>query len=480
MNDHYNNPQLIINLDINKTLMFGDLCKQESLESSVLALCAESSWGKISTDGQWSLENNSFSFKQPNPHLISYGTYLKQLYPKKKIIEIPDKDKRVQYNQTIKTKIGSIIDNFVLPGNPGHSLHKHFEAIMGHLTIPSNVMKDISINPNYHDIFKQIYKKKNYHLLLSLFFLMIKLMQQNRDFALVFRSFGQDIKNVMIEFNEFCKGNHPVFDGKNNFPKVKFDGTEGSKNFLLSYEQIGVVYRSSDKIEDITVVMGTLERKKGLTQNFFSEYNEDILSKKIKIINGGMQVYHYFLSNFKCNVRSFALSDSYFIWFENEERSLFGKPLLLDPYDKSIHQIFFDDNINQSDTFSIVDCRNIITGKQILIKDSWNKYIVQVDTLSAVIDYNYFFKCIEVAEDLRRKERKDEEKDVMLENKQLKDNIYSLIDEALMAFSLERESEDLGEFISRYVMVYKDKINYKNKSQNTIISNEPYIAFANR
>lgn len=138
---------------------------------------------------------------------------------------------------------------------------------------------------------------------------------------------------------------------------------------------------------------------------------------------------------------------------------MFSKPLLLDPYDRSIHQIFFDDNINECDTFSIVDCRNIITGKQILIKDSWNKYIVQVDTLSAAVDHDYFIRCIETAEELRRNELEDDHETAKLENKVLKEEMQRLIDDAMKSFSKEKEYQDLGEFIGRYIIVYKDRIN---------------------
>ena len=65
---------------------------------------------------------------------------------------------------------------------------------------------------------------------------MNNLKKQKKEFAIVFRSFGTDIKNVVTEFNKFCTGDHPCYNGKNGLPLVKFDGSKNSKNYEIKKE----------------------------------------------------------------------------------------------------------------------------------------------------------------------------------------------------------------------------------------------------
>ena len=71
----------------------------------------------------------------------------------------------------------------------------------------------------------QLYGEGKYHILPSFFRTLIFLKKQKRDFSVCFRTFGQDLSDVIWEFNEFSNGNHPCFNGKNGTPLIKFDGT---------------------------------------------------------------------------------------------------------------------------------------------------------------------------------------------------------------------------------------------------------------
>lgn len=59
------------------------------------------------------------------------------------------------------------------------------------------------------------------------------LKQQRQEFAVAFRSFGQDLDNVVFEFDRFCKGQHPSFNGRHSTPLVKMDGSKGTKSFTF-------------------------------------------------------------------------------------------------------------------------------------------------------------------------------------------------------------------------------------------------------
>lgn len=70
-----------------------------------------------------------------------------------------------------------------------------------------------------------------------------------------------------------------------------------------------------------------------------------------------------------------------------------GKLLLMDLEDKNIHQIFFDDNISNNDR-CCVDVWDISKKRRVRIEDCYNKYLVEVDTLEAVLDDDYFIKAL--------------------------------------------------------------------------------------
>jgi len=63
-------------------------------------------------------------------------------------------------------------------------------------------------------------------LLPSFFKLLLNLRKQKRNFALIFRTFGSDLEGIKLEFNRFCEGTHPLFDGNNGTTQVKFDGVK--------------------------------------------------------------------------------------------------------------------------------------------------------------------------------------------------------------------------------------------------------------
>ena len=70
-----------------------------------------------------------------------------------------------------------------------------------------------------------------YHLIPSFFRTLMYLKKNKREFSVVFRTFGQDLKAVAHEFDKFAKGDHPCFNGRNGMPLVKMDGAKASKDF---------------------------------------------------------------------------------------------------------------------------------------------------------------------------------------------------------------------------------------------------------
>lgn len=75
------------------------------------------------------------------------------------------------------------------------------------------------------------------------------LKKAKRDFAVIFRTFGSDLDNLIWEFNKFCSGEHPCFNGKNGTLLVKFDGSKGTRDLrIVDKNQKALLYRNGEGI----------------------------------------------------------------------------------------------------------------------------------------------------------------------------------------------------------------------------------------
>lgn len=87
--------------------------------------------------------------------------------------------------------------------------------------------------------------------------------------------------NLTFEFNKFCEGEHPLFNGQSGTPFVKLDGSKGSRDLRLNkpQQQDCKFYRRSDKMEDMMFVQGPHTRNADssaiLTENNEAELFRD-------------------------------------------------------------------------------------------------------------------------------------------------------------------------------------------------------------
>jgi len=69
------------------------------------------------------------------------------------------------------------------------------------------------------------------------------------------------MKNVIFEFDKFCNGEHPCYNGRGGTPLVKFDGSKGTKDLRFKDKaQRALYYRYSSDITDTRLVTGSLKR----------------------------------------------------------------------------------------------------------------------------------------------------------------------------------------------------------------------------
>lgn len=100
-----------------------------------------------------------------------------------------------------------------------------------------------------------------------------------------------------------------------------------------------------------------------------------------------------------------AIRDDWKHWMSGKLDSKYGKPFYVDPDDTSILAIFFDDHIHLDDRDeNIIAPIHAKTGKLLSREKLTQKgQIVQVDTLEAILNENYFVDLVQKAIDLQAK-----------------------------------------------------------------------------
>ena len=402
MENKIEKPILLLNIDINQTIIFKDLYNNQSLETGLINCFCSEIWGSVNKDeNKWVLYSDNLSSTPPAKNLISYSDYINSIYKLKTEKEIPDEKQRYEINLKIYDKQFQENIKFFDKGYPGEPLKQKYNTIINKLKIPENIMKEIDKeNSLYEDFYKNLYVNGYNFILPSLFRLMIELHNQKRVFKIIFRTFGKDFNDLKLEFNSFCEGKHPIFNGKiPEYPKLFFDGTHGSTDYRILDENIGVVKRFSENEGDCILVIGENNEKSFKNKNELMDYYN---KKNNKIICGNIEIFKYF-KNFldKNNYNSVIISDDFEYWFKHGELKEYGKIMFIDPDNEKVHPIFFDDCINDDDK-SIVDCWNIKTGVTMSNKETINKYIFKVYPIEAVCDEFYFLNKVKEAETNRK------------------------------------------------------------------------------
>ena len=102
-----------------------------------------------------------------------------------------------------------------------------------------------------------LFGEGKYFIIPAFFRTLMYLKKQKKEFAVIFRSFGTETESVVWEYNKFCSGEHPCFNGRNNTPLVKLDGQKNSKDMRIRDPcQRGAFYRPGENINESILVTG--------------------------------------------------------------------------------------------------------------------------------------------------------------------------------------------------------------------------------
>lgn len=313
----------------------------------------------------------------------------------------------------------------------------------------------------------------------------MSLKKIKREFAIVFRSFKQDLVPVIKEFNYFCSGQHPCYNGKNSLPLAKFDGSKGGwRKQFIDKSNFGYLARESDHMQDANLILGTFQRQNNPSITMEEYYAKDVAEGTITCHRGANDIFVKVHECLKENA-AFALMDDLVGYQEANRHGNRSKLFLVDFVDYNTLEIFFDDQIQTDDAKSNVDLRDIIEGAKISCVDALDKFLVKVDPIKAIQDQDYFMKAIEKCENQRKEEIEkiekalhgvvDEEVDEYADLKDSNDSnylrktVFPLLYPALQILEMERPNDPLS-FQALYLLKHKDNVSIPKKK---VIIEEP-------
>ena len=421
-------PFLYIHIDLNKTLLLSDVVSDKSVDSVAVEIIAANAWGEVlppevaDTAPKWLLhEPPHFSVDgPPEAHmrgLVTFAHFAKHiLYP----YETTTNAETTARNKAQKRKQQCAVHAFIDPSGPGAAFHNLGGIIRDSILLPKHEqgLLDQFLLSSTPDQFAFLRSGLRY-LLPSYFALLSHLVHSKRRFRLFFRTFGSDLAAVVDEHNLFCAGLHPLYPASEAVVAAQL-------RVCCPQDTISII-RVGEVVVTATVEHGMVAQRSG----YHAAHAE--LSRRDKR-------------------RVTAVLDDYSAWFHHHERSEFGKFFAFSPDDEAEHHMFFDDNIGeQSDTVRLLTADNVAllssaVGPGISIQDASreailherrgdaaaaaavaplgdarivcaidsrtgaqipydakcrNVFLVRADTLSALLNEDYFVQLVQMCEDNR-------------------------------------------------------------------------------
>ena len=429
--------KLVVNFDINKTLIISDAAGGKDTRETVNGLLAEYAWGHVANareaatragvaggDGDgggggmstaemcrlgglgapdaegniWVLDSLDPSLTPPPADVVaaarpgvpgaaatSYQTYVEGLR-KRKLME-----KKVQKKLSW---------SFTERGHPGFAMRPHFDRLMAALELPAPLKPlAAALSP--------VFKTGQVFILPAFYELLLWLRREGRlaTTGIVLRTFGTDIADVARDLGHFCAGTHPLYPGI-----AKMDGSPGTDRDMRL--QVSAGCGCFQRHGDGTGADAAGNASGGTHLTLTNDQGT------LSVVDGFRDIYACILGKLTDGhqTREFrvegghgvlGLQDYYPYWRKHRETAETGKLLLVDDSglsasddsdsDPVVHQIFFDDNV-ELDRAHIVDVRDVTTGAPIPFAEANGCYIAKADSLLAIADRNYYIDLVKACE----------------------------------------------------------------------------------
>ncbi|KAL4225733.1 hypothetical protein ACF0H5_016422 [Mactra antiquata] len=338
--------KLVLHFDVNKTIVPVDSATGETVEASLNVYLSGMAWGKdsegewLSSKGQLSRSPSSvddvsfykFEEKRLLPHLTQDRSTLR--YHLTSFTDQPQGSNFKPYLNSLLQKL-----RWTLPYD--ESLHEK-------MTVPGTK------SCRFHFILPAFYKLLNY------------LIQNDKNFAVIFRTFGSDARSVLSSIKDAILKKMPFSD------------------------QLHVLGN------DISEHIYSLKRDK--------EVGKFRLTQECSTLpewsKTDTEMYTVFSNMTGIN----AIQDNVADWSQHNFHPKRGKPVWIDQSDPNIQHIFFDDNIRPGSSDSIVNIRVREPSGNFRDIDSAEEYqfvnnnIVPVTFSEAIQDEDYFVQKLMMCE----------------------------------------------------------------------------------
>ncbi|KAM7410827.1 hypothetical protein PAMA_020996 [Pampus argenteus] len=326
LSNHDRRRKLVLHVDLNNTILVSDAVTGQGTVAALDYFLTTVTWGRMSKHGRWEWLSESPSLLPPCEGAVSY------------------------YSQFGRT-----------PGFTSAAGRRFRSVLDEHLDLlrwPEDVKADRELSVKGED-------GRLYHWILPSFFQLLKdLVQEGREFAVLFRTFGSDLPRVLKAVSRALnQGAHPLFP---DLPDLKLSVNTTPGKIRCSRRGI-VLSRGEDRVS-------TREGERGVYRYLSSAQGL-----------GGFQ-------------------DHFDWWASNTFSIRGGKPLWVDPFDEHIQHIFIDDNIRHNDEDTIVHPKVFLAPgstdtRTASTAELYNITLVQNDLLRAISDPNYFTKRIRICQE---------------------------------------------------------------------------------
>eukprot|EP00930_Biecheleria_cincta_P055421 TRINITY_DN41740_c0_g1_i1.p1 TRINITY_DN41740_c0_g1~~TRINITY_DN41740_c0_g1_i1.p1 ORF type:complete len:1506 (-),score=256.24 TRINITY_DN41740_c0_g1_i1:248-4735(-) len=383
-------PPLLLHFDVNKTVMLTDTVSLKSAEEGIRESISELFWGLCKDKGGnpvWTWTKTKPSCYPPegfgdcvfdDSQLINYVEFCKKA--------MKDKSSRKAATKTW----GLVTDQATRA-----RMEKLFKSSVKRLQLWSEVRytkeaNDAGLPGTTLQMFPAI------------FAVVAFLQRSKRKFSILFRSFGEDHKNIQKEWNAFCEMRHPIFSHLLEGIGPLDGSVPGVPDRRISCDGLHTLYRDAD---GPVLILNTFTngppgssswdawaKTKPKAKQDLRGGREFIKNLKTEYVDG-MRNFRNWIHKHTLAERTGAIKDDWAWWHWSGERTEAGKLLTVTEGQDKIKQIFFDDNIEYHDA-RIVDCR--YTNNDCLpLKVAQEKVIVKVNPVEVLNDEDFFIKTIQ-------------------------------------------------------------------------------------
>ena len=163
----------------------------------------------------------------------------------------------------------------------------------------------------------------------------------------------------------------------------------------MNLSNTGNFYRNGDLEDQLYLIEGTIDQIEDMDEEKYKDLKsiENFYKSKeqnISVTNGYEKIYSKILNSNETR----AFRDHYNWWNSNNRSPDSGKVFLINPEDKDVLQIFFDDNIlMEGDNNGIVNLRHV-NGISLDINEHLGIFVHHVEALHSITNENYFYNLV--------------------------------------------------------------------------------------